>query len=557
MPYDPNPNWTARTNAAAKAPVYYVEFDGLTTKHFSTAPVRAAATTKKLLLRVPDNVAQKISQLQGRASLNLITFELVDRDGEITDLVATEKASPTLPTLINRKVTLRDGYADLNESDYGIAGVGQIDGVEATPEGPAYRFSVVDLKRHQFDDLFRNADANQSVAVNTTFAADAAVGAQTITLVSAAQISGASGEASSEGDNLYLGPSTDAGYTGQELRVKAHVVSGNVVTLTATLTKAFKAGDEVRWATSIIEGNPINMIYALLTGDFASATFPLTKKRGELTGLGIAAASIDSVGLQKERDRAYDSEIWRFEIKDPVPAFRFLEQKIYRMLGYPVTSRDGKLGFRLYRPAYPDSVLPTLLKADMIHWRWKRAHELHVNRIEIGVDFDAETGKAAEIVVTEDTADQAATKETVSFEQEDTGLRAALRGVRLAENIGAVLSRRFLVPPPQLELWCLLTKRALQVGEVLAVTNDEIPNVKTGTRGLTALRLEIVEPEENFRAGEMRFLLQDANYSRPGWIGDDAAQQDYDLATAAEKEYGYIAPDAGNFADGGSPFEIA
>jgi len=560
-PYNPNANWTGRTNAAAKAPVYYVAIEGLTTKHFSTAPVRAAAVTKKALLKVPDSIGQKIAQLQGRASLNLITFELIDRDGEITDLVATEKAAPTFPTLVNRAVTLYSGYMDLSESDYAPVGVGQIDAVEATPDGLSFRFAIVDLRRHQFDDLFRNADVNQSAAVNTLFAADAAVGAQIITLVSAAQISGASNEASSAGDNLYLGPSSDAGYTGQELKVKARVVNGNAVTLIAVLTKAFKAGDEVRWATSIIEGNPINMVYALLTGDFANSTFPLTDKRGDLTGLGIAAGSIDAAGLQKERDRAYDSEIWRFEIKKPVPAFRFLEQKIYRLLGYPKVTIDGKLSFRLYRAAWPDDAaagLPTLLKTDVLRWRWKRAHELHVNRVEIGVDVDAETGEAAETVVTEDTADQTATKEAVSFEQEDSGLTAARGGVRQGESIGSVLMRRFLVPPSQIEVWCPLTKRSLEVGEVLALTHDEIPNVKTGVRGLTALRLEIVEREEAFGAGEMRFVLQEAGYSRPAWIADDAEppDDDYDLATSADHEYGYIAPDAGNFADGGEPYEI-
>jgi hypothetical protein len=162
------------------------------------------------------------------------------------------------------------------------------------------------------------------------------------------------------------------------------------------------------------------------------------------------------------------------------------------------------------------------------------------------------------MVVTEDTADQSATKEIAALEEEDTGLRAGLRGVRLAEDIGAVLFRRFLKPLPLLELWCHLTKRALEVGEDVSVTHDEIPNVKTGARGLTASRWEIVEREERFAKGQIRFVLQDGGYSRPAFIADDAEppDDDYDLATAADKEYAYIAPDAGNFADGGEPYEI-
>jgi hypothetical protein len=312
----------------------------------------------------------------------------------------------------------------------------------------------------------------------------------------------------------------------------------------------------------VIEGNPINIIYALQTGDFSSSTFPLTKKLGELTGLGIATTLMDATEMVKERDRMVSNEIWRFEAKQPVAGFRFLEQKIFRLLGYPVATLAGKLSFRLYRPAWPDDAaagLPTLLKADVLRWRWRRAHELHVNRVELGVDMDPETGAPAEVIVTESTSDQTATKETATFEEEDTGFRGALRGARLAEKAGAVVLRRFLIPPPQLEVWCPLTKRALQLGEVLAVTHDEIPNVKTGTRGLTAVRLELVEREEAFAAGEMRFLLQDAGFVRPAFVGPAGAITGYDSATAAEKEYAYVGPPGfpvPNFDDGTPPYEV-
>jgi hypothetical protein len=296
------------------------------------------------------------------------------------------------------------------------------------------------------------------------------------------------------------------------------------------------------------------------TGDFSNGTFPLTKKRGELTGMGIAAGLIDGAGLQKERDRAYDWEIWRFEIKEPVPAFKFLEQQIYRFLGYPRTTIDGKLSFRLWRAAWPDDAevgLPTLLKSDILRWRWRRAHELHVNRCVLGVELDPETGEPQSRTTVEDAADQAATKETISFEEDNTGFRDAFRGARIAEAVGAVVLRRYVVPPPQIEVWCPLTKRAYELGEDIALTHDEIPNTRTGTRGLSGERLEIVEREEIFAAGEVRFVLQTGNYSRPAWIGEDGGATDYNSATDAEKESAWIAPDSGNFLiDGLEPYEI-
>jgi len=68
--------------------------------------------------------------------------------------------------------------------------------------------------------------------------------------------------------------------------------------------------------------------------------------------------------------------------------------------------------------------------------------------------------------------------------------------------------------------------------------------------------MEIVERTESLSAETIEVRLQDANYVRPAAIAPDSYTFDYDAATAAQKEYAAIAPDAGNFADGGSPYEV-
>ncbi len=554
MPYDPNANWTSRTNAAAKNPVYYIALEGLASKHFSTGPVRNASVTKKALLKVPDSVAQKLSQLQGRSSLNLTSLLLVDRAGEITDLVATEKASPTLPTLVNRAVTIYAGYADLDESDYAPIAVGQINGIDLAQGVVTYELSLVDLRRQQFEEIFTNAEATQSAPINTYLLSDAPVGAAAVVPADPATIN--------PGDKLYLGPSRDAGFLGQEQKVQVLQVTAGTIYLAAPLTVKFKAGDLCRWASTVIEGNPINLIYAIWTGLFADVNFPCTLVRGAPTGCGISASDIDQTALAKERDRIMPEDRWRFEVKRPSDGSRFLEQRVFRLLGYPVMTLPGKLSFRLYRPAWPDDAgagLPAITKSEVKHWRFRRAHELHVNRVSLGVEVDAGSGAPATTPMLEDTADQTATKETQTFEELDTGFRTALRGVRLAEKTEADILRRFKRPPPQVEVWCDLRKRALQPGEVISFTHDEVPNVTTGLRGFSGSRLEIVEREERLKAGEVRFVLQDAGFVRPAFIGATGALPDYDSASAAQREYLYIGPAGsppGNFGDSTPAYEV-
>ncbi len=563
MVYNPNANWTAKTNLAAKQPTYYIAIDGLTTKHYSTSKVRAAGTTKLALMKVPDQIGQKVSQLQGRQSITVFSFDLVDNAGEITDLISTEKESPVFSTLVNRKVTLFSGYLDLDEADFAPIGLAEISDVKLNKDGTTYRFTLRDLKRAQLDDIFTNAEATGTVPVNTKLAADANAGTRTLQLLDVSNISaGGAGQGSGTGDKLYIGPSSDVGDSGDEEKVQVAAIEGLIVTTVKDLVSSYKAGDEVRWATTVIRGNPINLIYAVQTGDFANGTFPLTKLRGEPTGLGIAAADIDSAGMQKERDRMIPAHEMEFELKDSVAGFRFLEQKIFRLFGYPIVKGDGKIGFRLYRPAWPDDAgagLPKIEEKDVRSFEWLRPQDLHVNRVRLGIDIDAETGKPATIVLEEDTADQTATGETAEIDEEDTGFRASLRGVRLAEERAAIWFRRFLKEPSQIKSKTGLLKRAIEAGDVVEFTHSHVPDIKTGTRGLTNKRLEVVEVKHGLKGEEMDFLLQDAGFVRPAFVGPAGAIPGYDSATAAERESAYVGkpgfpvPD---FDDGTRPYEV-
>jgi len=561
MPYNPNADWTARTNAAAKSPVYYIAIDGLTTKHYSTGPVLSAATTKNLLLNVPDSIGQKLSQLRGSHSMTLFTVELVDRDNEITDLVSTEKSGALLPTLVNRKVTLFSGYADLTEDKYAAVGVGQIAGVELVADRLTYRLTLRDVRRHETDDVFTNAEAGRSKYASALVSA-VAVGTTKIEVVgSPADLTKHDADAPAAGDKLFLGPSTDASYLGQEEKLEiGNVIVGppHFIEFTTALTKAYAIGDEVRWATALIEGNPINILRSVWTGNFAHASFPLAKKSGMPTGLSVPATEVADSELITERDYFYGDEVWRFEIQRPIRGQRFVE-KLVQLLGYPRTKIDGRLSFRMFRPWLAEDAvagLPQILEADILSWRMRRSNDLHVNQMIVGVDFEPEGGEPAQTVTVEDAADQTATKEISKVEPEETGIRGALRGVRLAEERGQVFLTRFQIPPIQYLIECDLRKRALEVGEVVELTHSAIPDVTAGARGLTKKRLEIVERTERFDSSRIDLTLQASGFSRPMYIAPDTVGDDYDTASAADKEYGYIAPDAGNFADGGVPYEI-
>ncbi len=552
MPYNPNANWTAAMTRV-RSDIYYAVIEGITTKHFSTGPVKSPAVTKKQVLSLPNSFGQKISQLDGRATMTLTGIVLTDVADEITDLVSTEKASPLLDTLINKRVEIFSGTTDLVEADYARIAIGQINSVEMVDD-TTFRFNLVDLKRHARDEICTNAEAN-GTKFNATLSADVNVGATTLPVNAA--LAGMRA-----GDKIFIGPSTHGSYLGGEEKAELRLDSdSSSLYLEQPITKSYKAGNVVRWASTIVEGNPLNLIYAFWTGDFSNGSFPILTKLGFPTGLGLAAADIDTADLIQERDSYYAEAIYRAELKDPTPGFRFMEQKLFRFLGYPRVKISGKLSFRVFRPwhvAEAAAGLPQIIEGDVHDWGWRRALDLHVNRVRLGVDFDLGADRAVRIATEENTSDQTATKETVTMEDEETLLQSAFgQGTRIAEDLGAEILRRQRIPPLQISITSDLSLRRLEIGETPELTHSRIPDPKTGTRGMIKRRLEIVERTEECDGNRALLILQDAGFTRPIFISPDAGgSDDYSTASDADKEYFFIPPDAGDFADGKPPYEI-
>lgn len=558
MPYSPNANWNAATASRAQQPRYYIAIDGITGYHFSTGPVRAAAVTKKPYLHMPASIGQKIGQQQGRTSFNLFTLQITNKNDELNDLFATEAASPTLTTLINRRVDLFAGYADLDEADYAPWGSARIRSVRQVGEGTLWEFGLVDLRRAQQETICVNADARGN-GIELAFQADTAAGLGVMKTI---------GDPSgwSQGDRIFFGPSTDGANVGAEEKVTVQQVRDdtNEIFFDPPLTYRYKAGDPVRTASTLIIGNPLNVMLAILTGDFANATWPLIRAVGLPTGMGVDPGDIDVTGITTDRDRIYPARVMKFDISRPVSGASFLESQIYRWHGYPRILLNGQIGFRVFRPPYPDDVnagLASLTTADIIQViEAGRDVELHVNRVVLGIDTALGGGQPARTSTSEDTGDQAATQEQAEIREDTTGFTGLYSGKREADHTGSVFLRRFLKGPYQVRLRCHPTMRAIQAGEDLTITHPRLPNPASSTPGLTATRMEVVERNEDPSSGKVELLIQKHEYTRPSFIGPAGAIPAYDSATAAQREECmYIGPPGTpvpNFDDGTPPYEI-
>lgn len=750
MAYDPNPNWTSRTDAKAKSPTYFIEFENLPATRFSTVTPRniVSGKTYKRYLNVPAGLAQKLSQLSGRSSISRLLVNLLDVNGDITKLVGglevsepfsyfpdssqvetglpvmgqptalgetitghnsqsagagligalahpqsgtlqgtlsvnmgdgdalvnigmyrsnldsddsgvsekfwpggawtvrykvnavnvdievneiwiarvkrsdwsaevigtlkglndvlspvstlytrtvicdpsfggasdhwaivlvgtnlegaaniatLEGQDPNVDTvlnsglrrLLNEKVTLFSGYADLDETDYAPVAILQVQDIGKLGDGVTWRLGLGDVKRHAQDNIMVNAAATQSDPFKTAISSAVTAGDQIIEIADSA---GAQNE-----QTLILGPSSATGFVGKEEVVRVTrdpvLISGGPqarIFLQSGIVNDYAVADLVRWVTSVIEGNPINIIFSVLTGDFSNSSFPLDRVEGLATGLGVDPDDIDQADLIAERDTFFQSETWRFEFTEKLTGLRFLEGRLYRFMGYPRIKGNGKISFRAYGPVNSSIAsagnVPTILQADVLGWSFRKNPGLHLNKLKVGLNSNRFSTTVLEFVEEQDTVDQGQGKETRELEELDTGFKTDLFGERVASARLTALLRRFVSEPTQIKVTCPMTKRALEIGEVIDLTHPEIPD-DLGGLGVTGRRMEIVEKAEQFDRETVVFALQDPGFTRPAWIAPDSAP-DYDAATALEREYGYIVPDDEDLGDGTPPYEI-
>lgn len=318
-------------------------------------------------------------------------------------------------------------------------------------------------------------------------------------------------------------------------------------------------------APTIIEGNPVNIYWALLSGTFSTthSDFPLIALLGSApTGLGIASADIHETQLIAERDRWHPDDVVRVTFVAPENAASHLRDEFFRVFqAWPAISQDGRIGLRFHVPALPATSATALTEADLAGPpTWKRLFDAHLNRFVYRGDYDIEDRGYPTLLYStetaEDTADQSATGETITFDVESRWLRTDVAntygetGADIAADLAGRVRIRYLKTPAEVEVPLHFTRRAIEEGDIVALTHRHLPNLLAGTRGLTAHHMTVMSVRPDYARGVLLVTLLDTGLRRYGTIAP-AAQGDYTAATAQEQgEYAWISNDSGAMSNG-------
>jgi len=489
MVYDPNTNWSAAADDRLQAPVYFLRIEGRGAD-YSTHPVKNAATTKKILMDAPSGLTTSLDPISGTRPVSSVRVPLLDVDGEITKLLATEADGAYVSSLINRQATIYGGYRHLDEADYAAVFAGRITGVTMAGDGSRYVLTITDPTRLLDGEIMSNATSDK--------------------------------------------PTT-------------------------------------------IAGNPINVCWSILTGTFSTthADFPLTEVSTDTsttsapTGLGISTSEINESQLIEQRDAWYPDALVKVTFVAPEVAKTHLQQEFFRVFqGWPVISQDGKIGLRFHVPPVPSAAAEEITEDDIIGPpSWERLYSDHLNRFVYYGNYDASADSYDAILynteTSADTADQSATGETIIYEVKSRWLRNDLAndygetGADIAADLASRMRLRYLKTPARVVLNVGFQLTRLEEGDVVAVTHPAIPDLLTGSRGVTARLMSIVSRSVDFAKGTIRLVLLDTGFKRYGVIAPSGTA-DYTSTTAKEQNtFVFVSNTSGQMSNGDPGYRMA
>jgi hypothetical protein len=270
------------------------------------------------------------------------------------------------------------------------------------------------------------------------------------------------------------------------------------------------------------------------------------------TGLGIADALINFDQIKDQRDTWHANDPGMVVFHDPENAKEHLSTELFRMFqSFPAISGDGTLGLHFHVPSLPLSAAVALTSDHIVKiHKWERLYNDHLNKFTIKGDY-SDLSRHYETVLhqAEDTADQAATLETVEYYAESRWLRTDYDGVEIAWELGERMKLRFVKPPASLEVSVLPSRLNLEQGDVVKVTDVDLPNLQTGARGVDEHMMTILAINPDWDTGLLRLTLLDTGGRRYGLITENS-QVDYTSATTEDLEtFFFICSNAGLMSD--------
>lgn len=269
-----------------------------------------------------------------------------------------------------------------------------------------------------------------------------------------------------------------------------------------------------------IAGNPIIILLRILTstGNGTNGEYDVYAAEN---GLGIDESYINMAEIEQVRNRWFpgDSVKMRFTIDKREKAKDWLEREIFKIMNlYPVIDGDGKFNIKPFKPPIPVySAIQSFTEDNIIGLpKWDSNLDAVINEIEFHYDYDSTSDKfdTEEFYINSSSLNNRGPGKK-PLELKTKGLHSELlRTGDVIERRKNKVWNRFAVPPIKVSVNSFFDRYLSEIGDVVPLTHSKIPDIVTGTRGLTSNRMEIVSKQVDWKRGQVNLELLDTGFAK-------------------------------------------
>ena len=325
-----------------------------------------------------------------------------------------------------------------------------------------------------------------------------------------------------------------AGYLGMDATDFLDIMVGWVTDIKLSrdgLAYIFDVTDPIKWMQRKIfrgaedtpvtlGGNPINIMLQILTSTGAGTNGDYDTLAAA-DGLGIDEDFINITSIEGVRDDWFPGPAYRFgfTIDKRIQAKSWLETEIFKILNvYPVIDADGKFNIKPYKPPLPATVSVQTFNEDNIIGLPTYDFNLSgmINEVECHYDWDSEDDEF-------DTQDFYVDSTSINnrgpgknpLVLESKGITTALGGSDIFERRKKRVFQRYSnPPPPKITVKTFFSGWLTEVGDIVPITHSLLPDIESGTRGISDVRMEVTNRKIDWVKGQVTLDLLATSFGK-------------------------------------------
>jgi hypothetical protein len=301
------------------------------------------------------------------------------------------------------------------------------------------------------------------------------------------------------------------------------------------LTWIFSITDPIKWmqrkifrgsesSTLTISGNPINILLACLTstGNGTNGNYDYL---AAVNGLGIDTDFINVTAIEAVRDTWFPgaSYYMKFTIDKRIKAKDFFEREIFKPLNlYPIIDVQGKFFVRRFAPPLITSLGVQTYNEDNIIGLPGYDTNLAglINEVEFFYNHNGDDF-VDEIYYIDSTSLNGRGPGKKPLTIKTKGLHSDLSPASITIDVANILARRknavfsrFATPPIKLNIDAWYTQWISEAGDIVPITHSKLPDIESGTRGLSEARMEIIKKDVDFKSGKVKVEALNTGFAK-------------------------------------------